>query len=35
MWFGQSGFSPFLAAWLPNILIGGYGFYGLYKKAGI
>jgi lipopolysaccharide export system permease protein len=35
MWFGQSGFSPLLAAWLPNILIGGYGFYGLYKKTGI
>ncbi|GBR76519.1 lipopolysaccharide ABC transporter permease protein [Candidatus Termititenax persephonae] len=35
MWFGQRGFSPFLAAWLPNLLIGVYGFYGLYKKAGV
>jgi lipopolysaccharide export system permease protein len=34
--FGMMGeLSPVLAAWLPNIIIGGYGFYSLYQKATI
>lgn len=36
MWFGLMGVLPAIAAaWLPNVLIGGYGAYNLYKKAGI
>ena len=34
--FGLLSFIPaYLAAWLPNILVGAYGFYGLYKKANV
>lgn len=36
MWFGLMGVLPAIAAaWLPNVLIGGYGTYNLYKKASI
>jgi lipopolysaccharide export system permease protein len=36
MWFGMMGvLLPVLAAWLPNILIGGYGLYNLYQKANV
>ena len=34
--FGMLSFlSPYLAAWLPNILVGAYGFYGLYQKGNV
>jgi len=34
--FGMMGMLlPALAAWLPNILIGAYGFYGLHQKASV
>lgn len=34
--FGMmSALSPILSAWLPNILIGVYGFYALYQKASV
>jgi len=36
MWMGlQQLLSPFLAAWLPNLAIGAYGFYLMVKKANL